>query len=265
MMDEFDDTEQNNLLIVDSLNYAFKYKHKGTKGFAASMIRDMASFGKSYKATDIIILGDGGSYYRKNIYPEYKANRVYAEEDRQEFEEFLEEYNRALGLSKYPVLKFKGVEADDIAAYLVDTRHSLYDNVWILSTDKDLDLLLKPNVHRFSYINRKEVSLESFEEQYGYPPSFHISIKVLQGDSGDNINGIPGIGIKRAYQLIKQYGSAHNVYASLPLPGAQKFIQELNNSGDLILRNYDLMDLMDTYDLALGKDIINKIEEILHT
>lgn len=263
MMDEFDDIEQNNLLIVDSLNYAFKYKHKGTKGFAASMVRDISSFGNSYKAKDIIVLGDGGSYYRKNIYPEYKANRVYADDDKATFEEFLAEYNKALDLCKYPVLKFKGVEADDIAAYLVDTLHNSYDNIWVLSTDKDLDLLLKPNVHRFSYINRKEVYLSTFEEQYGYPPDMHISIKVLQGDAGDNVKGIPGIGIKRAHQLIRQYGSAYDIYVSLPLEGSQKFIQELNNSKDLILLNYSLMDLMETYKEALGADNINKIQEIL--
>jgi len=264
MMDEFDDIEQNNLLIVDSLNYAFKYKHKGTKGFAASMVRDIASFGSSYKAKDIIVLGDGGSYYRKNLYPEYKANRVYKEEDKTAFEEFLEEYNKGLGLCKYPVLKFKGVEADDIAAYLVDKLHTTYDNIWLLSTDKDWDLLLKANVHRFSYINRKEVYITSFEEQYGYPPEMHISVKVLQGDTGDNIPGIAGIGQKRAYQLIREYSSAYDIYSALPLPGNQKFINELNNSGDLILRNYDLMDLMDTYDIAIGQENINKIKEILN-
>jgi len=266
MIDEFDyegNIPQNNLLIVDSLNYGFKYKHKGTKVFAASFVRDIASFAKSYSASKVIVLGDGGSSYRKGIYPEYKANRVYNEEDRLIFEEFLEEYNRALNLCPYPVLKFRGVEADDIAAYLVDNISINYDNTWLLSTDKDWDLMLSDGVSRFSYINRREVNIGNFEEHYGYPYGMHISVKVLQGDSGDNIKGIAGVGVKRAYALVRQYGSAFNIYNKLPLPGSQKFIQELNNSGDLIPLNYDLMDLLETYEEAIGIENIKQIEEMI--
>lgn len=263
MYDEFDEIELNNLLIVDSLNYAFKYKHKGTKNFASFFIRDLASFAKSYKADKVIVLGDGGSKYRKEIYPEYKANRVYDESEREEFEEFLAEYNKALELCNYPVLKFNGVEADDLAAMIVDTVHEEYDNIWLLSTDKDWDLLLKDNVHRFSYINRREVTIQSFEEQYGYPPEMHLSVKCLQGDKGDNVTGVAGIGEKRAYALIRQYGTAYDIAAAIPIPGNQKFITELNMAKDLILRNYDLFDLLETYNAAIGIKNIEKVKEVL--
>lgn len=259
--EESTDKLGNNLLIVDSLNYAFKYKHRGTKSFAASFIRDMRSFSKSYSCKDVIILGDGGSSYRKGIYPEYKANRVYDEDGKEEFELFLEEYNNALNLMEYPILKYRGVEADDIAAYLTDNISDKYDNVWLLSTDRDWDLLLKHNVHRFSYINRREVTVDSFEGYYGYPPSMHISIKVLMGDTGDNIFGIKGIGAKRAYGLVKQYGSAYDIYASLPVAGKAKYIVELNKAKDLIDLNYRLMDLLETYNDAISSEIIKDIEE----
>lgn len=264
MYDEFDGIKLNNLLIVDSLNYCFKYKHKKIRDFAAFFIRDMASFSKSYSSDTVLILGDGRSEYRKAIYPEYKANRKsYTEEEREEFLEFLEEYNRALTLLPYKVIKFPDAEADDIAAYLVDKLSDNFDEIWLLSTDKDWDLLLKDNVHRFSYVTRKEYRLENFEEHYGYPQEFHISVKCLQGDSGDDIPGVPGIGAKRAYNLIKEYGSAYDIALSLPIEGAQKFVKELNTCRDLILRNYDLMDIPNTYNEALGKQNIQRIRQVI--
>lgn len=268
MINELDDLEffkeeitGNNLLIVDSLNYAFKYKHRGTKAFAASFIRDMRSFATSYSCEDVFILGDGGSSYRKELYPEYKANRVYDEEGKADFEIFLAEYNNALDLMEYPVFKYKGIEADDIAAYLVDCLHMEYDNIWLLSTDRDWNLMLKSNVHQFSYINRREVKMDNFEKYYDYPPEMHISIKVLMGDTGDNIKGIKGIGAKRAFNLIKEYGSAYELAVNLPIPGKAKYIEELNKSKDLIFLNYQLMDLMETFVEAIDDDIRIEIME----
>ena len=70
-------TESNNtLLVVDSLNLAFRYKHSGATDFAEDYLRTVQSLKKSYKASHVIIAGDqGSSSYRKAIYPEYKQNR----------------------------------------------------------------------------------------------------------------------------------------------------------------------------------------------
>lgn len=261
---EFFKKDENNLLIVDTLNYAFKYKHKGTKNFSHFFTTDMRSFSNSYSAKDTVLLGDGGSAYRKGLYPEYKANRTYSDSEREEFLMFLDEYNLALELSEYPVIKFRGIEADDIAAYLVDTYKDKYDNIWLLSTDRDWNLLLCENVHQFSYTNRLEIKKDMYELKYGYPLDMHISIKVLSGDSGDNIAGVEGIGPKRAYNLVRKYGSAYDVYAALPINSHLKFMQELNRSKDMILLNYRLMDLLETYVDAIGDDNINKIEEKLN-
>ena len=67
-------TEANNtLLVVDSLNLAFRYKHSGATDFAEDYLRTVQSLKKSYKASNVIIAGDmGSSSYRKAIYPEYK-------------------------------------------------------------------------------------------------------------------------------------------------------------------------------------------------
>ena len=83
-----------NLLVVDGLNLAFRWKHQKKEFFKVEYIRTIESLAKSYGCGSIVVLGDGGSDYRKSIDPMYKANRKerYAdqtEEERLEFEQFL--------------------------------------------------------------------------------------------------------------------------------------------------------------------------------
>lgn len=259
---------RNNLMLVDGLNLAFRYKYANKKVFADDYIRTIESLGNSYEARDIVILGDGGSTYRENIFPEYKGNRKelrekQTEKETQDFKDFLEEFNRAFELlnEMYITLRFKGVEADDIAAYLAKQKRGEYDHIWLISSDKDWDLLIKDNVSRFSYVTRKEIRVDNWNEHYDYPIDEHISIKVLQGDKGDNIPGVEGVGVKRAISLVESYGSAYDIYDSLPINSKYKYIQNLNSFGDKILLNYELMDLETYCEEAIGKENIEVIKE----
>lgn len=263
-----DPSKFNNLMIVDFLNLCFRFKHSHKKNFAAEAVTTIQSLGKSYNARDIVIAGDWGSKWRKSIYPEYKANREalkekQTKEEADEFIEFLNEAGRALEMLKnmYIVFKFEGVEADDIAAYIAGKYSRKYDHSWLISSDKDWDLLINENVSRFSYVTRKEITLNNWGSHYDYNPEDHISIKVLQGDSGDNIPGVSGIGIKRAINLIKEFGSAYEIYSCLPLSSKYKYIQNLNESKELILLNYELMDLETNCHIALGKENCKIIDE----
>jgi len=62
--------QRENLMIVDFLNICFRYKHANKKNFTAEVISTIQSLGASYGAKEIIITGDWGSYWRKEIYPE---------------------------------------------------------------------------------------------------------------------------------------------------------------------------------------------------
>lgn len=257
---EIAEYDKSTIMIVDALNLAFRYKHAKSTKFVDDYIRVVDSLRKSYKADKVIITCDqGSSSYRKEIYPEYKANRSdkYAnqtEEERLEFELFFEEFNRTMDAikDKYPVLRFEKCEADDIAAYLVAKIPEEY-NIWLISSDKDWDLLIKPNVNRFSYVTRKEITHDNWNTHYDCTPEEYISIKCLMGDSGDNVKGVEGIGPKRAQELVKQYGSALDLVAQLPINSKYKYIQSLNASADTILLNYQLMDLVTFCGEALDK------------
>ena len=264
--------ECDNILIVDGLNLAFRYKHSGQKDFAASYRSTILSLATSYNAGKIILLGDWGSVWRKEIDPEYKANRTKMKEEQtqqeaDDFKDFLEELEVAFELmdTDAMIFKLKGVEADDIAAYMV--KHipkDKYEHIWLISSDKDWDLLVSDKVSRFSYVTRKEITSSNWGEHYPYDVDTHISVKVLQGDKGDNVRGIAGVGEKRAVQILESFGpTAFDVYASLPLPGKQKFIENTNAFGDRFLVNYELMDLMTYCDDAVldHKDKLNEYIE----
>jgi 5'-3' exonuclease len=250
-----------NLLVIDGLNLAFRYKYANKKDFAPLYVKTVQSLAKSYNAKRVVVLGDGGSFYREALYPDYKANRKdlrakQTQQESEDFQDFLEEFNVAFELlgMQYDTFRFKGVEADDIAAYLVKYYKDNFEHTWLISSDKDWDLLIADNVSRFAYTSRKEITLDTWDQFYDYNPAQHISIKVLMGDKGDNVPGVEGIGEKRANTILRDYETAYDVYANLPISSKYKYIQNLNSLVDQLLVNYELMDLLTTCEEALGKE-----------
>lgn len=267
--DKIKDENANSTIIIDALNLAFRWKHQGRSDFRYEYQRTVQSLAKSYNCKNLIIAADwGNSSYRKAISPDYKQNRKdkFAEQTEEEkiaFEEFFEEYEASLELMQEEglVLRYQGVEADDIAAHLVKEKDKYgLEYIWLVSSDRDWDLLIQENVSRFSYVTRKEVRLDNWKEHYDVSPEQYISLKCLTGDKGDNVPGIPGIGPKRAEQLIKEFGSAMDIYDAVPISSRYKYIQELNANADQLLVNYELMDLITYCDEAIGAENVADIE-----
>ena len=130
---------RNRTIIIDALNLGFRWKHQGRTDFADDYMKTVESLANSYNCGSIVIAADwGSSTYRKGIYPEYKADRKEKYEKQTEaeaiaFEKFIQEMNRTVSLmdKKWCVLKFEGVEADDIAAYVVQNREQYkIDHIW---------------------------------------------------------------------------------------------------------------------------------------
>lgn len=258
---------ESTVMIVDALNLAFRWKHSGKLNFVDEYIQTVYSLAKSYNAGTVIIAADwGSSSYRRDIYPEYKLDRKEKYEtqtpaEKEAFEAFFQEYERVLEElgKRMKVFRYKGVEADDIAAWLVRYRKKFnFENIWLISSDRDWDLLISDNVSRFSYVTRKEITVDTWP--YDVPIDQYISYKCIVGDKGDNIPGIPGIGDKRACALLADYGDALTIYDACPLPGAYKYIQALNDNKGQILINYELMDLIAHCDEAIGQENVKDLE-----
>jgi len=260
----------SNILIVDALNLAFRYKHAKKRDFADMYISTVNSLAKSYSCKYIIVTCDWGkSTYRKELYPEYKGDReakvsLQTEEEKKEFEDFFEDFEKTMERceKQFLLIRYKGVEADDLSAYICRKYDEIDRDIWLISSDKDWDLLLTDKVHRFSFVTRKEYTRENFETHYPYPLDKALDIKALVGGK-DNVVGIAGVGEKRALGLIEEYGSAFDIYDSIPLSGKAKYIQNTNEFGDRILLNLQLIDKITYCREAIGLENVEKLDKSL--
>jgi DNA polymerase-1 len=116
---------------------------------------------------------------------------------------------------RIPVLRVDGYEADDVIGTVSKQAQKDGYEVFICSTDKDMSQLLDHDIHMFDMKTAKITDVEGLVEKIGVPPEKFIDYLALQGDSGDNIPGIPGIGPKTAMQLIRRYGSIRNIFCCL--------------------------------------------------
>lgn len=261
-------TNEKSLLLVDGLNLAFRYRDYNE--FTDEYVRTVKSLAKSYRSGKVIIAADqGSSSFRKGVYPEYKANRkekyeTQTEEEKEKFARFFNNWEETLLIlaQEFDVIRFPGVEADDIAGYIVKNKTRFeFDQIWLASSDRDWDLLVGEGVSRFSYVTRKEVTIDTWLDHYDCEQFQYVDLKILMGDSGDNIKGVEGIGPKRALQLIQEFGSVFDIIESMPLPGKQKFIQALNASKDKLELNMKLVDILTYCEDAIGFKNIEKINE----
>jgi len=246
-LQEPDYSTYNNLLIVDANNLSYRWLQRANySSFDTDFIRTVQSLAKSYEAARTIVCFDfGKSYYRMDMHDEYKGTRKKPqdEDEAKRYEEFFAVLNELPNQLDDEVLKFRGVEADDILAWITQNISDRYDHTWIVSSDRDLYQLIDENVSIFNIFGRKEVTLETLQEDFQVNPSEYMLSRIIEGDKSDNILGIEGIGPKRAQTLAREYKTLDSLLDALPLKGKSKYIQNLNAGRDKLLRNEKLINL----------------------
>jgi len=154
------------------------------------ILNTIRTYVKKFKAEfgpNIIIACDNKKYWRREIFPYYKANRKKSREssghDWNSIFECLNKIRDELReYSPYKVIEVDTAEADDIIAVLA-MRNSATEKIMILSSDKDFAQLQKfPNVEQYSPILKKFIKEPL--------PSAQLKQLVIRGDKSD---GIPNI------------------------------------------------------------------------
>lgn len=153
---------------------------------------------------------------RKEIYPEYKANRKPPPPDFYEQIPLLHDLLDSFG---WPLYELDDYEADDImGALAVQAREKDIDTM-LITSDLDLLQVINGNVHVYAlkkgFSNIELYHPESFEAKYGVRVEQFLDLKSLKGDSSDNIPGAPGIGEKTAVKLLQDYDNLDNIYKNL--------------------------------------------------
>jgi 5'-3' exonuclease len=246
-LQEPDYSTYNNLLIIDANNLSYRWLQRPNyASFGADFIRTVQSLSKSYEASRTIVCFDfGKSYYRMDMHGEYKGTRKKPqdEEEIKKYEEFFAVLNDLPEQLDEEVLKFRGVEADDILAWITQNLSHKYDHTWIISSDRDLYQLVDENVSIFNIFGRREITIQSLKEDFDVNPSEYMLSRIIEGDKSDNILGIEGIGPKRAQTLAREYKTLDTLLEALPIKGRSKYIQNLNAGRDTLVRNEKLINL----------------------
>ena len=119
------------------------------------------------------------------------------------------------------IIEKEGYEADDILGTLSKKAENENINVTILSGDRDTFQLTSDYITvRIPRTKLGKTEVEDYDrnkvkEVYGLEPIQLIEVKGLQGDTSDNIPGVPGVGEKTALSMIQEYGNIENIYKEL--------------------------------------------------
>ena len=239
--------EKNNLIIIDGNNLAYRWiQRKNYSHFEEDYIRTIESLGNSYKASRTIVCFDfGKSYYRINLSDSYKGTRKKPtdEEEIKKYQEFFDCLNIIYDELTYDKHKYRGIEADDLMAFLVLKLSLSYEHTWIISSDRDLYQLVNDNVSIFNIFSRREINLEYLQDNFEITPTEYLLSRYIEGDKSDAIIGVQGIGPKRAQGLAKKYKNLPELIKALPVKGKSKYIQNLNQSKKLLERNEQMINL----------------------
>ncbi len=126
----------------------------------------------------------------------------------------------------------------------------------IVSSDKDLMQLISPGVEMLDPIKQKPIGPAEVMERFGVPPEKMVEVQALIGDTTDNVPGVPGIGPKRAAELVHEYGDLEGVLAAAPTmkPGKRRDILIENAEAARLSRT--LVSLRDDAPLPLPLDTL---------
>ena len=157
---------------------------------------------------------------RKEIYPQYKANRSPAPVELKRQFGWCQQWLDALGISRVSSNQW---EADDLIGSLVNFHRSPQMPVAILTADKDLAQLIGDQDIWWSYLDNKKLDYRGIFKKFGVRPEQIADQLALTGDKVDNIPGVPLIGQKTAANLLKKYETLDNLCAHLHEVDTMKF------------------------------------------
>ncbi len=214
------------LFLVDAYALIFKYYYafmgrpmRNRSGMNTSIIFGFTKFLRDIQKREKpdllgVAFDPKGGSFRKDIFPEYKANRPATPEDIIESVPYIKRLLEAMCI---PILEVENYEADDVIGTLAFKGAEAGYEVFMVTPDKDYGQLVGENRHLYKQKGDGVEVIRTADicEKYGIEePILVRDILALWGDSSDNIPGVPGIGEKGACKLVRQWGTAENILAN---------------------------------------------------
>jgi len=268
----------DHILVIDAMNMLIRsfslLKAMNPSGHhiggLVGFLRSLGYVTRIFDPTRVIIVwdGKGGSANRKNIDPNYKAQRATSRithwglyDTKAEEQEALigQLYRTQDYLDCLPIqqIGMEKLEADDIIAYLAKEAAGSpkVKKVTIVSSDKDFLQLVDNTIEVYAPVKKKTFTESNiFEELKVLPENYNV-VKALLGDNSDNLAGVKGLGIKTIIsefpELVNRSNTTleyvYNICASkLEEKKYKKIFPKIITEWDRVETNYKLMNLHDS-------------------
>lgn len=256
----FEPGAANVLYVVDLSGYVFRAYHAIAPLTSPSGEPTNAVFGtvnmlerllRQCRPTRVAVAMDSRTRtFRKDLFPEYKANRPPPPEDLRIQMKRVGEVIDAFGIH---VLQQDGVEADDLIASVVTEAKRQELRVVVVSADKDLMQLVSDDVILWDTMRDKVFGPPEVEERFGVSIPQLRDLLALTGDSSDNIPGVPSVGPKTAQMLLQEHGTLEGIYENLASIKRKKLKETLEENHAQALLSQKLVTLKD--DCLRGQDL----------
>ena len=257
------------IFLIDANNFLFRAYHalpmlttpdgrpvNAVHGY----VRMISAVRKEFAPQYLIALFDaaGANNWRRELYPEYKANRPPPADDLQPQIPLVREATEALSI---PWVEDSMFEADDLIAAYVHAGIAQGLEVVIVSSDKDLMQLVRGedderagSVRTWDTMKNRRFGPREVEEKFGVAPAQLGDLLALCGDSSDNIPGVPGIGPKTAEGLLAEYGDLEGILTNTAKVKQKKRRENLETFAETARLSRKLVELR--VDFELPKPLI---------
>ncbi len=254
--------KRDTLYLVDGSYYIYRayYALRGlsnSKGFPTNALFGFVGMLQKLIADEspeylVVTFDPRGGSFRRDLFPEYKANRQAPPEDLTPQLPLFRDLVRAYDI---PVAEIPGFEADDVMGTLATKARARGMDVVIITGDKDLSQLVCDEITLLDTMRDKRVGPAEVRERFLVEPARVPDVFGLMGDSSDNIPGVPGVGEKTATKLIADYGSLEGVMEHLADFAGKKLGERLAEHRDAAFLSRDLATIrVDLPEIELDPD-----------
>ncbi len=270
-------TKPSSLLLIDGSSYLYRAFHalpelttsNGEQTGAILGVLNMLHKILSDMQPELIavVMDAPGKTFRDDLYAEYKANRPPMPDELREQINPLLTAIEALGL---PLLRIKGVEADDVIGTLA-TQAAAEGIATVISTgDKDMAQLVNEHVTLLDTMPRgpgtepKAMDAKGVVEKFQVRADQIIDYLALVGDSSDNIPGVPKVGPKTAVALLSEFDCVDEILANLDkvpdldIRGAKGIAERIEANRDALLLSYKLATIDCDVELDMTPDSLSR-------
>jgi DNA polymerase-1 len=248
------------LVLIDGSSYLYRAYHAlppltnsngeptGALHGVLTMIQKLL---REEQPTQVAVVFDApGKTFRDDLYAEYKANRPpMPDELRSQVQPILDAVE-AMGL---PLLRVKGVEADDVIGTLCKQAANKGIKVLVSTGDKDLAQLVNDKVTLINTMNDSRMDRDGVKAKFDVYPEQIVDYLALVGDTSDNIPGVPKVGAKTAAKWLNLYANADGIVEnSAEIKG--KVGDSLRDNVEQLRLSQQLATIREDLDLDMGID-----------